>query len=78
MTYWWNMNYTTTLVDGSKAHSEWYETHDLKSRARGSSVYWDTEHACRNTEAIEDWVKKNPAVPPGTVAECDLPGPGLC
>lgn len=65
MIYWWNENYTTTLADGTKVHSDLYQNQDLEARTKGAFVFWDVEHSCRETEPIEEWVKQNSPFPQG-------------
>ena len=65
MTYRWNQNYTTSLLDGTKVHSDWFNAATDAERAKGSFVYWDIEHSCRMQEPIDAWIEKHPPIPPG-------------
>ncbi|KUJ21341.1 uncharacterized protein LY89DRAFT_778900 [Mollisia scopiformis] len=67
MTYWWNVNYTVSNVDGNggEGHSEWFNSLSVDERATNGSTYWDIEHSCRLFEPIAEWVARYKLLPNG-------------
>ena len=71
MTYWWDKSYSTAASNGTEVLSEKFLSMTLEQRAKGSSVYWDIEHQCRQFEPIDKWANEHPVFPAGVDPEAD-------